>query len=153
MLLAATQKSKKMNDEIPRSLVRCDSQNKQNRRRVLDSKRHACLMSMLPPEIRLQIYELLLPPGPWSADMRSSFDDFFKIYHIDEIRTEAQQLFHRELGKICFKVRIDCRSLRLTNFSKPFDISLIKVLSVEIFSEALGKWGNRMRSCEDDRSR
>jgi len=139
-----------MNDEIPdRSLVRCDSQNKQN---YHDSKRHACLMSTLSPEIRLHIYELLLPPGPWSEEMKFSFHDFFKIYHIDEeIRMEAQQLFDRELQKICFEVRINNDSRPMHFPTRPFDVSLIRILSIEIFSAALGKWGNRTSVCDDDR--
>jgi hypothetical protein len=86
--------------------------------------------------------------------MEDSFDDFFKVYHIDEeIRSEAQQLFDREMQKICFEVRIDCdEAVVAPNFPKqPFDISHIKVLSIEIFSSALGKWKDRTRGCEDDR--
>jgi len=111
-------------------------------------------MSTLPPETRLQIYKLLLPPGPWSEGMEDSFDDFFKVYHINEgIRSEAQQLFHKEMQKICFEVQIDCdEAVVVPKFPKqPFDISHIKVLSIEISSSALGKWEDRTRRCEDDR--
>lgn len=97
--------------------------------------------STLPREIRLKIYELLLPSGPWSGSkyVVKSFDAFFNLYHIDkEIRSEAQELFKRELQNICFEVKID--RWGETDFPKrPFDIGLIKVLSIEIYSRALGK--------------
>lgn len=84
--------------------------------------------------------------------MKFSFHDFFKIYHIDEeIRMEAQQLFDRELQKICFEVRINNDSRPMHFPTRPFDVSLIRILSIEIFSAALGKWGNRTSVCDDDR--
>lgn len=101
-------------------------------------------MQGLPPEIRLQIYELLLPPGPWNLVQyrMHTFHDFFKLYHINkEIRSEAQQLTNKIMQKIVFDVRLDGfdQPQPLPCPWRPFDISVIKVLRIEIPSGALGK--------------
>ena len=100
-------------------------------------------MQGLPAEIRLQIYELLLPPGPLDLiqyDRMHTFDDFFKLYHINkEIRSEAQQITNKIMQKIVFDVRLDGFDEPLPCPWRPFDISVIKILRIEIPSMALRK--------------
>jgi len=80
-----------------------------------------------------------------------SFSDFFKLLCInEEIGSEAQQFFGNELQNIGLEVQIDTYFRSTMNMLKRrFNISLIKVLSIEIFSNTLGKWENR--DWEDDR--
>ena len=77
------------------------------------------------------------------------FSNFFNLLYInEEIGSEAQQFFDNELQKICLEVEIDRFFESSMNIPmQAFNISLIKVLSIEIFSEVLGKFKGR---CWDD---
>ena len=106
MLSVDTQKLKNTEYKMPQNFAKYDPQHEHKFDQESHSKGRTCDIRKLPPEIRLEIYELLLPswtePCLWS---------FFELYYMgQEIRLEAQQFFNMKLQK--FAQNLESRKMR-----------------------------------------
>jgi hypothetical protein len=103
-------------------------------------------MCNLPTELRLRIYELLLPPRPWTIDVSSARVWGHNI--CENIRVEAEQIFVEGTGKAVFGISVREDSFYDLGLDL-FDIRNVQSISIEIWASPFA-CEERLEYCEDD---